>query len=115
MTMLNNLTPLLKNRDMIGYVAARNYRILTESLTEFNDFKEELIRKYGTPDKDEEGNELSSISVNPQSKEFEQFIDELEPFANIEHEVDLMFLKYDKVIGVLSGEEILSVEWMLVD
>ena len=33
----------------------------------------------------------------------------------MEHVVELMTLKYGDVIGALSGEEILSIDWMLED
>jgi len=47
--------------------------------------------------------------------EFKSFCDAIEPFSTIEHEVDLMTAKYEDAIGVLTGEEILAVDWMLED
>ena len=35
--------------------------------------------------------------------------------ATIKHEVELMKLNYNEVIGILSGEEILKLDWMLED
>ena len=40
---------------------------------------------------------------------------ELEKIRTIEHTVELMTIPYDEVIGVLSGEEILNLDWMLDD
>lgn len=113
--MLRQLRPILSHRDKIGYIAARNYRILDDCLTEFQMFRDELIKKYGEVDKDENGNNLSTISINVSSPNFKQFCDELEPFNNMEHEVDLMTAKFDDAIGCLSGEEILAIDWMLED
>lgn len=113
--MLRQLRPILSHRDKIGYIAARNYRILDDCLTEFQVFRDELIKKYGEVDKDENGNELPTISINVGSPNFKRFCDELEPFNNMEHEVDLMTAKFEDAIGCLSGEEILGIDWMLED
>ena len=49
------------------------------------------------------------------SPNFKQFCDELAPFNEMEHEVELMTAKYDDAAGNLSGEEILAIDWMLED
>lgn len=113
--MLETLKPLLPHRDKIGYIAARNTRILNDTLTEYFTFKSDLIKKYGEPDKDENGNELDTISVKPNSENFSEFVKEFDTIKNIEHEVNLMTIKYDEVIGLLNGEEILSLDWMLCE
>lgn len=113
--MVHQLQPLLSRRDKIGYIAARNYRILTNSLTEYTTFRNSLIEKYGEQDKDENGVVLPTISLKVDSPNFTVFCEELGPFNNMEHEVDLMIAKYDDAINVLTGEEILSIDWMLED
>ena len=45
--MINHLKPVLSHRDKIGYIAARNYRILAECLTEYEVFRNGLIEKIG--------------------------------------------------------------------
>lgn len=113
--MLNALKPILPHRDKIGYVAARNTRILNDTLTEYFTFKQDLIRKYGEPDKDENGNELGTITIKQDSPNFEEFTKEFDKIKDIEHDVDLMTVKYDEIIGILNGEEILKLEWMFED
>lgn len=113
--MFTSLKPILSQRNKVGYVAARNARILNDSLTEYFKFKNGLIEKYGEPDKDENGNELQTISLSVNSPNFEKFKEEFSAFTDIEHEVQIMTLKYDEVIGILSGEEILELSWMLED
>jgi hypothetical protein len=113
--MINSLQKVLSRRDKIGYYAARNYRILNDSLVEYQNFKNSLISKYGTTDVDTDGNELQTISIKVGSQNFDDFLKELEPFNNIEHEVELMIAKYEDAIGCLSGEEILAIDWMLED
>lgn len=111
--MLNQLRPILSHRDKIGYVAARNYRILSECLTEYEAFRNRLIEKYGEEITDEHGQ--TTLGVKVDSPAFKEFCDEMAPFNEMEHEVELMTAKYDEAIGCLSGEEILRVDWMLED
>lgn len=113
--MLNKLQPLLVRRDKIGYAAARNHRRLAECLTEYERFRNGLIEKYGEREKDEDGNELPSIRLSVTSPQFKRFEQELAPFNEMEHEVEIFTLPYSEAIGILSGEEILAIDWMLVD
>ena len=94
----------LKNSEMVVMVQ-----------TEYGAFKHDLINKYGEPDKDESGNETGTISIKVGSPNFKAFCDELAPFNEMEHEVELMTAKYEDTIGCLSGEEILPLDWMLED
>lgn len=113
--MLETLKPILPHRDKIGYIAARNTRILKDTLTEYFAFKRDLISKYGEPDKDESGKETGMVSISPTSSNFQDFIQEFDSIKNIEHNVELMTIPYDEVIGLLNGEEILELDWMLTD
>lgn len=113
--MLHQLQPILSHRNRVGYIAARNYRIIKDCLTEYQLFRDDLIKKYGEIDKDENGNVLSTISIKVGSPNFKQFCDELEPLNNMKQDVDLMKARYVDVIGCLSGEEILGIDWMLED
>ncbi|MCC8097874.1 MAG: hypothetical protein LIO44_04840 [Eubacterium sp.] len=110
--MVGALKSLLSRRDKIGYFAARNTMILREALTEYFIFKERLIRKYGEEQFDGEGKALNQISINPGMKGFEEFSKEFEAVGKIEHEVNLMILPFEEVIGDLSGEEILRLDRM---
>ncbi len=112
--MLQQLQPLLSHRDMIGYVVARNFRVLSNSLTEYETIRRGLIEKYGTEEIDPKtGQPVVSIKID--SPNFKQFCDELAPFNEMEHEIELMVAKYKDAIGCLTGEEILSIDWMLED
>lgn len=111
--MLRQLKPVLTQRNMIGYIAARNYRNLSDTLTEYEKFRNDLINKYGEADTDENGNPIVSIKMGTEA--FRDFSKELEPLNNIEHEVELMMARYEDAIGILSGEEILNLDWMFED
>lgn len=106
---IQSLTPILQQRNKLGYVAARNYRNLDTCLTEYKTFRDDLIKKYG-----ERGDD-GTYSIKIHTPEFEKFSEELEPFNKIEHEVELMTAKYTDAIDILSGEEILAIDWMLED
>ena len=113
--MLQSLKTVLSHRDKIGYVAARNYRVISEALTEYNAFKRDLIAKYGDVEKDEAGRETGIVSISIASPNFKQFSDEMAPINEISQEIELMTAKFEEAIGTLSGEEILQLDWMLVD
>lgn len=113
--MVQQLEPILVQRNRIGYIAARNYRVLTNALTDYNKFKMELIEKYGEPDKNSEGEELPTVSLKITSPNFKAFCDEMAPYNEIEQEVNLMTAKFKDVIDVLSGQEIMRIDWMLED
>lgn len=113
--MCGKLEPLLAHRDIVGYVAARNYRILDDNLTEYKKFKEELVCKYGEQEHDEDGNALPTYKLAYSDENFQKFKEEIEQYSDIEHSVTLMKLDYEKVIGLLSGKEILANDWMFED
>ena len=113
--MLKALEPALEQRNKVGYAAARNARILQNELTEYLTRKNELVMEYGTPEVDENGNETGQVSISPMSENFGNFIEEIERYAQIEHDPQLMTIKYEEAIGILSGSEMLELEWMLED
>ena len=110
--MLGALSKQLNRKDIIGYAAARNTRILREELSEYLKLRDELIMKYGEPDTDDEGNPTGSVSLAFTSPRFPEFTDEIERYATIEHEPNLFKLKFEQAIGELSGSELLELEWM---
>ena len=110
MEMANSLQPILTHRDKLGYYAARNTRILRDTLTEYITIRDQAFRKYGTPKPD-----TNQLVLNPRSPVFQKFCDEMVPFDNIEHEVSLHICKFEDAIDCLTGEEILAIDWMLED
>ena len=99
-TMLGQVQSVLGHVDKVGYVAARNTRLLNTALTEYFQIKQEPTGR---------------IVVTPKSEHFKEFEKEFSEIATIKHEVELMKLNYNEVIGILSGEEILKLDWMLED
>ena len=62
--MMVNLRPLLSHRDKIGYIAARNYRVLGEALTEYETFRNSLIEKYGEEITDGHGQTTIGVKID---------------------------------------------------
>lgn len=112
---LQSLRPILTQRNAIGYIAARNSRTLKEALTEYEQFEQDAIMRYGTADVDENGRPVGTTSIRPGSDGFQKFIEEMVPIQNIEQTVPIMVAKFEDVVGVLSGEEIFAIDWMLED
>ena len=68
---MKSLKPLLSRRDKIGYMAARNYRFLSNSIVEFETIRLSLIEKYGEKGKDERGAPTYTLKMD--SPNFQQF------------------------------------------
>lgn len=111
--MLIDLRPLLERKGVTGMVAARNTRILSDLVQEYAMKKQELIVKYGTPSLDTNGNETDEVSVVPGTEGFDKLLEELTPFAELEHEFNVMTVPIEKVMDDLTGAEMLALEWML--
>lgn len=110
--MLGGLSEVLKYNGKVGYAAARNTRMIQDALTEYDEVERKLILKYGKKEKDENGQETGGARLNITDPEFEEFLKELEPFMEIEHEVNLMQIDAAEV-EKLTGEEILKIDWMI--
>lgn len=113
--MLESLGPLMEQRNMVGYAAARNARILDNELTEYHRMRDELIIQMGEPETDEDGNQTGRSSIQIGTPAFIEFAKEMERYAAIEHEPDLYKIKYEEAIGNLSGAELLAADWMFED
>lgn len=111
--MIQSLRPHLGRRDVIGYAAARNTRVLTDAACEYLMRKDEVVREHGIAEMDADGNPTGRFVMDVAGNE--DAMRELEEWGAIEHEADLFTLKYDEAIGKLSGQELLSIDWMFED
>ncbi len=83
-----------------------------KGLSEYMSVRDDLVKKYGEPETDENGNATGSISISVKSPKFGDFSDELSRYVTIEHEPKLFTLPIKEAIGKLSGTEIPELEWM---
>lgn len=113
--MMESVKPLLERTDIIGYAAARNTRILQSETVEYMKRRDELVQKYGEPEFDDEGNQTGKYMMKLDSQEWRDYSRDIADYAAIEHEPVFMKIDPKEVIGVLSGSEILAIDWMLKD
>jgi hypothetical protein len=113
--LLMQLEEYLCHTNVIGYAAARNTRLMSDAIYEYTQKRDELIAKYGSPVLDKEEKGTGEIALSTESKNFPKFLKELRPYAEIEQEVNLVTLKYEQAIGLLSGTELLELDWMFED
>jgi hypothetical protein len=100
----------LERRDLIGYVCARNYRAIGDAIVDYLAMKNALLHEYGKTDG------IGSMPyIEPSMPRYAEFIARYEPIANVEQDVAIMPLKYTDVVGQLTGEEMLEIDWMLED
>lgn len=110
--MANSLAPVLKSRTLVGYKAAVNMRSIMDAIADYAAFKDELIHEYGTELKDESGN-VVNFAVTPSCDGYQEFLERLGEVSEIERDVEIMKATPEDVIGVLSGEEIIAIDWMM--
>lgn len=108
---LESLEKYLDRTDLVGYIAARNSQAITEALKPYIDIKNKLVFKYGT----EIENEPGRYHINADNPNFKTFAEELDETGSLKVTLDIYKIRYHKVIGVLSGKEILLLGWMLED
>lgn len=107
--MLASASAHLGRRDLIGYACARNVRAIRDELAEFIEVKNEMLAEYG------EVGESGVPYIAPSSPRYDEFLRRYEPIALARHDLAIMPLRYTDVVGELTGEEILQIDWMLED
>lgn len=80
----NVLQTMLDTKGIVGYKIARNLRMISEELKEYNDIKLELFKKYG---EEKEGRYI----IDKDSDNYPLFMKEIEPYE--EQEVEFTFRK----------------------
>lgn len=113
--MLMALEPLLDRRDIVGYAAARNTRVLRSEALEYLKRRDELITQYGEPELGDDGLPTGRTQLRIGSDAHKTFCREIEMYANIKHRPNLFKIAYADAIGKMTGNEILACEWMLTD
>lgn len=110
--MRQSIAPMLDRTDIIGFVAARNARAIDSELREFYEKRDELIRELGTEEVGEDGEPTGSTRIDRGTPEFAEFARRIEEYAEVECEANICTVPVAKAEGLLSGSEMLEVEWM---
>ena len=114
-TKIDQLSKYLDRVDIIGYAAARNIRRLEDSAMEFIKRRNEVLAKYGDVERDENGNDTGKRYITENSFHYNDVMDALNDIGEIKHEVEIFTIPYETVNGVLSGSDILELDWMFTD
>ena len=106
--MLNYLIKLNEIADKvtgkIAYAIARNIRKISTELTEFNYFKNKYIQE----------NQLTN--TDEQSIEYQKFLEYINPFMYMQHEVDIYKIySYELYNSNLTAKDILELNFMIID
>ena len=109
------LEKYLDRKDVIGYACARNYRKINDACLEFLKIKNNAFTEYGTDEIGEDGKPTGAKIIEVGTENFDKFKEALDSYVNIEHEVDVMTLKYEEAIGNLTGNELLELDFMFED
>lgn len=110
--MLRSLEPVLDRTDLIGYVAARNARVLQDCAREYLDRLDALMAEYGEPLTDEEGRPTGQLVVPFASERFAEFDTARREWAPIAHRPNLYVLPVEEALGNITGAQLLALDWM---
>lgn len=102
---------VLDNVGIVGYTAARNYRVLHDVAEPFFTQRNKLIMEYGEAQYDDDGN-IDDYVVDPKSEKFAAFAAKYQELAEIECEVEILTLPEEKAIDAISGRQLLTLDWM---
>lgn len=92
----------------LGYSVARNMRKLASELTEFEKTKNEYIFTHGLAD------ENGGYSIEQNTDEYKEFLEFIQEYANIEHEVDIFVVDEEELMkSELTANEMLALDFMI--
>ena len=110
---IESLYGLLDHRDIVGYAAARNLRRLQDAAREYLEIRDGLLCEYGIREVDADGNPTARFTLDPTSSEGRKYLDEIARYEDISHDVDVFRIPLEDTVGILSGREMLALDWML--
>lgn len=91
-----------------AYAVARNIRKISEELVEYQNLKDNAIKKYGEHD------ENGRFSIQRGTEAFENFATEMKEYTDISHEVQIqMITQEDLGTSILNANEILMIDFMI--
>lgn len=111
--MVAQLKPLLDRSGLIGYAAAKNTRILRDEIAEYIQAKDAAIMELGEPELDADGNETGQVSLRFDSPRFAEYKERMAGIDTAESEPRIFRVNASEVMGQLTGQEMLDLEWML--
>lgn len=111
--MAEALQPLLDLNDIVGYTAARNFRLVTGEIAEFIEMKERLLREYGHEVAGDDGEPTGRYAIGPADGGFAEFFPRFTEIAGVRHDIELHRLPAERCIGSLTGRQFLDCTFMI--
>lgn len=107
--LLNVLTTMLQTKGIVGFKIARNYRMISDELKEYNDKKMELFKKYG---REENG----QIIIDKDSENYPLFLKEIEPYNEQEVQFNFRMITEEELANSeLTAEQMLILSEYMVE
>lgn len=91
-----------------------NIRVIAPKVEDFNQLRNELVRKYGTEKGSEETND-KRLTVEPSDKNYEDFTKEVDKLAQSEISVELDVLDASKILANIKDVTILSILYPIME
>lgn len=111
--MIDQLRPYLERVDIIGYAAARNIRKLQDGCQDYIDKRQEIIKKYGHEILDDNGIPTGEWVVEKDTDGYKAALEVINSIGPLEQSIELFKVPIEKTIGLLSGNDILTLDFML--
>lgn len=112
--MLAAITSYLDIEGIVGYALAKNYREIIQNVEAFENYKQKLIKKYGSKELDECGNETGRLYIDNGSEAYCKFAKEIEPVGNSSSSIRIFKVDEQDVIGILNAKQIIDLSWMIL-
>lgn len=111
--MITQLKPLLDRSGLIGYAAVKNTRVLRDEIAEYIQAKDTAIMELGEPELDADGNETGRVSLRFDSPHFAEYQERMAGIETAEAEPRIFRVRASEIMGQLTGQEMLDLEWMM--
>lgn len=99
-----------KAKGKLGYAVARNIRKISDELVEYENLKNEYIRKHG------EKTDNGDYVIHKDTDAFVSFLKDMQEFAFISHDVDIYMVNVEDIENSdLTADEILNIEFMITE
>lgn len=106
------LSKYMECTGLFGYAVAKNYRTLTNALTDYFKFYDKMLEKYGTKVIVPNSNR-PTYKLEKGSEAMKCFIEELTPISVVVQNVDILQIPYGADMKDLTGEQLLSLDFMI--
>lgn len=91
-----------------------NIRVIAPKVEDFNQLRNELVRKYGTEKGSEETND-KRLTVEPTDEHYEDFAKEVDELAQSKVSVELDLLDANKIFANINDVTILSILYPIME